>query len=84
MNFFWLQSRFDSWYNSSGTALRSQTSGERGGFVGDELSLRVYYDFTRNIKWESGWAHFFTGGYVKDSGANDDADWFYTQMSLKY
>jgi hypothetical protein len=84
MNFFWLESKFDSWYNSSGTALRSQTVGERGYYVGHEISLRVYYDVSKNIKWESGGVHFFTGGYVQDSGANDDADWFYSQVSLKY
>lgn len=83
-DFFWLQSKFDSWYNSSGTAVRSKTSGDRGYFVGTELSLRVYYDFNKNLKLESGYAHFFPGGYVKDSGVDDDVDWFYSQMAFKF
>lgn len=83
-DFFWLNSKFDSWYNSSGTALRSKISGERGYYVGSELSLRVYYDFNKSFKLESGYAHFFPGGYVKDSGADDDVDWFYSQMAFKF
>ena len=84
VDLFWLQSKFDSWYNSSGTAMHSKTSGDRGYFVGSEVSLRAYYDLNKYIKLESGYAHFFPGGYVKDSGANDDVDWFYSQMAFKF
>ena len=84
IDFYWLQSKFDSWYNSSGTAVRSKTSGERQYYVGSELSLRASYDFNKFFKWESGYAHFFVGGYLGDSGANDDADWVYSQISFKY
>lgn len=84
LDFFWLQSKFDSWYNASGTATRTQTSGDRNYYVGSEASIRFNYDFTKNIKWESGYAHFFSGGYAKDTGADDDVDWVYSQLSLKY
>lgn len=83
-DFFWLQSKFDNWYSSSGGNVRTKTSGERGYYVGSEVSLRAAYEVNKNIKLESGYAHFFTGGYVKDSGADDDADWFYTQIVAKY
>ena len=84
VDFFWLQSKFDNWYNSSGGNVRTKTSGERGYYVGSEVSLRAAYEVNKNIKLESGYAHFFSGGYVKDSGADDDADWFYTQIVAKY
>lgn len=83
-DFFWLNSKFDAWYNSSGSAVRSKTSGERGYYVGSELALRAYYEFNKNLKFESGYAHFFPGGYVKDSGADDDVDWFYSQAAFKF
>ncbi len=83
-DFFWLESKSDSWYNSSGTAVRTKTSGDRNYFVGSELSLRANYDWTKNIKLEGGYAHFFTGGFVKDTGADDDADWVYSQLNIKY
>ena len=81
---FWLQSKFDNWYNSSGGTVRAKTSGERGYYVGSEVSLRAAYEVNKNIKLESGYAHFSPGGYVQDSGANDDADWFYSQIVAKY
>jgi hypothetical protein len=84
MNFFWLMSTNDSWYDSTGSALRTDNSGLRSHYVGQEVSLRASYEVNRNIKLESGYAHFFTGGYVKDSGANDDADWVYAQATLHY
>ena len=80
----WLQSKFDFWSNSSGTAMRSKTSGDRRYFVGTELSLRTYYDLNKCIKLESGYAHFFPGGYVQDSGSDDDVDWFYSQVAFKF
>lgn len=84
IDLFWLQSKFDNWYNSSGGNMRTKTSGDRGYYIGSELSLRMYYEFNKNLKFESGYAHFFPGGYVKDSGNNDDVDWFYTQAALKF
>lgn len=84
IDFYWLQSKNDSWYNSSGTALRTKTSGDRRYYVGSEVSIRFYYDFAKNIKFEVGYSHFFSGSYVKDTGANDDADWIYSQLTLKF
>ncbi len=84
VNFFWLESKFDPWVNSSGTTVRSKTGGNREYYVGNEASLRAYYDVTKNIKWETGYAHFFTGEYIEDSGADDDVDWAYTQVTFKY
>ena len=83
-DFFLLNSKFDSWYNSSGTAVRTKTSGERGYFVGTELSVRGYYDLNKYLKFEAGYAHFFPGEFVEDSGADDDIDWVYSQAILKF
>lgn len=84
MNFFWLYSNKDSWYNSSGTKLRTNTSGNAAYYVGQEVSVRVQYNLNNYVKLESGYAHFFSGPYVKDTGANDDADWFYIQSQIKF
>ena len=83
IDFFWLQSKNDSWYNSAGTAVRP-INNKAHNYVGSESSLRFYYDFTKNIKFETGYAHFFAGGYLKYSGANDDADWIYSQLTVKF
>ncbi|MBL8013782.1 MAG: alginate export family protein, partial [Candidatus Omnitrophica bacterium] len=83
-DFFWLQSKYDSWYNSSGSVIRSKTTGERDYFVGSEVSLRLFYDLNKYLKLETGYAHFFPGGFARDSGADDDIDWVYSQAALKF
>ncbi len=84
VDFFWLDSTKDNWVNSSGTVLRSGTTNRVSSFVGTEISLRAYYEITKNIKFEVGYAHFATGGFVRDTGACDDADWAYSQIILRY
>lgn len=82
-NFFWLASNKDSWYDSTGAKLRTSSTGNVSSYVGQEASLVMRYDLNKYINFDSGYAHFFTGSYVKDTGANDDADWVYFQVNLK-
>jgi len=84
VNFFWLDNIHDSWYNSSGSKLRTGIQGNEHSFVGTETSLVGKYDLTKEIQVEGGYAHFFSGPYVKDTGAHNDADWLYSQISLKF
>ncbi len=84
LDLFWLDSKSDSWYSSSGSVTRTKTSGDRNLYLGSEASVRFYYDVTKNIKLETGYAHFFTGGYIKDTGADDDINWLYSQLTFKF
>ena len=60
------------------------TKGRIKHYVGEEISLRAAYDFNKNTKFELGAAHFFTGKYVQASGPNEDVNWVYSQLSLKF
>jgi hypothetical protein len=85
VDFFWLDNVNDSWYNSSGAVIRSKPdSGKCSSYVGSEVSMRFYYDFTKKIKFELGYAHFFPGSYVRDTGSSNSADWAYSQLAIKY
>lgn len=85
VDFFWLMSTKDSWYDSTGAALRSiPTRGRINHHVGEEVSLRAAYELNKNVKMEIGTAHFFTGKYVAETGSNDDANWVYSQLSMKF
>lgn len=84
VHFFWLDSKFDSWVNSAGTVIRSQTAGDRAYYVGTEAALMASYEVNKFVKLETGYAHFFTGSYVRDTGADDEADWLYSQMTFTY
>lgn len=83
VNLFWLDNNHDSWYDSAGKKLRTNTTGRAGAYVGREASLLVKYDISDEAKFDAGYAHFSTGEYVEDTGAHSDADWMYFQLSLK-
>lgn len=83
-DFFWLDSVNDAWYNTSGSVVRKKTAGDRRSYVGSEVSLRFYYDFSKNVAWEAGCARFFSCAYVRDTGAANNADWVYMQCIIKY
>ncbi len=82
-SFFWLDSYRDYWYDSSGARLRFKSKGKADNYVGQETSLVAKYDLSDTVKLDAGYAHFFSGDYVGDTGARDDADWFYLQAVLK-
>ena len=82
-SYFWLAQNRDSWYDSSGKKLRTNAAGTAGAYVGREASLVAKYDLGGGSALDGGYAHFFTGSYVKDTGSHDDADWLYFQLTVK-
>jgi hypothetical protein len=84
VNYFWLDDTKDAWYNSSGSRVKTATTADVDSFVGTEVSLVGKYDLTKEVQLEAGAAHFFTGDYVKDRGVHDDADWVYSQITIKF
>ncbi|MCX5707931.1 MAG: alginate export family protein [Candidatus Omnitrophica bacterium] len=84
VNYFWLDSTRDIWYSSLGSTIKTATTSDVDSFVGTEVSLIGKYDLTKEIQLEAGYAHFYAGGYVKDRGAHDDADWCYAQTTIKF
>ena len=82
-SYFWLAQNRDSWYDSTGKKLRTNAAGTAGAYVGREASLVAKYDLGGGAGLDGGYAHFFTGAYVKDTGKHDDADWLYLQFAVK-
>ena len=83
-NYFWLANVRDSWYDSAGKKLRTlPATASAGAYVGQEVSLLAKCDLGGGAVVDGGYAHFFTGPYVKDTGTRSDADWMYFQVSLK-
>lgn len=82
-NYFWLAQNRDSWYDASGKKLRTNAAGTAGAYVGREASFVAKYDFGGGSAIDAGYARFFTGAYVKDTGAHDNADWLYLQLTVK-
>ena len=91
---FWLADTHDAFYPESSAARSSNGYGKDPSlsrFVGSELDLLAKYQINSLLEVQLGYAHFFAGGYIKESvakvpanGGATDADWFYLQMTLNF
>jgi hypothetical protein len=84
VHFFWLDTVKDAWYDCRGKTIRKDSTGTADNFVGEEVNLLVNYTLNKNWKFETGYAHFFAGPYVKDTGASDDSDYGWFQTSYLF
>ncbi|MBI4351473.1 MAG: alginate export family protein [Elusimicrobia bacterium] len=82
-SYLWLAAVRDSWYDSAGKKLRTNAAGTADPYVGREVSLLAKWEIGGGAALDGGYAHFFTGQYVKDTGKHDDADWAYLQFNMK-
>ena len=89
---FWLADTHDYWYRSNGiSTLRTTTPAgvdvrtiNAGNFAGQEADFIASYDVTKNVKLQAGYAHFFAGDYLVDTGAHSDADFGYVMTTFQF
>ena len=89
---FWLASTEDFWYRSNGiSTLRTLTPDGRdvrtigaSSFAGQEIDVDASYELHKNVKVRVGYAHFFAGQYLADTGPHSDADFAYFMTTFSY
>ncbi len=89
---FWLADTNDYWYRSNGNStLRTKTPDGRdvrtigaSYFAGQEADVIISYDVTKNLKSQTGYAHFFAGQYLVDTGPHSDADFGFAMTTLSF
>jgi hypothetical protein len=89
---FWLANTEDFWYRSNGiSTLRTKTPDGRDvrligarNFAGQEIDLTATYEITKNLKFQTGYSHFFAGDYLVDTGPHSDADFGYVMTTLSF
>ena len=84
---FWLMTNEDVWYRANGTtAVRPLSAAARNAdkFAGSELDFTVTWKPCKQLALQAGYSHFFAGSYLKDTGANDDADFGYVQATIEF
>jgi hypothetical protein len=89
---FWLAETSDYWYRSNGiSTLRTRTpsgtdvrTAGASNFAGHEVNLSFTYKATDWLTVHGGYAHFFAGDYLSDTGPSDDADFAFLQASLVF
>ena len=88
----WLADTSDYWYRSNGVGTaRTRTPDGRdvrtigaSNFAGQELDVIVRWKATSWFNLETGYAHFFAGAYLSETGPADDADFGYVQAQLLF
>jgi len=80
---FWRQNSSDGLYNLTGGVVRA-ADGSKDAYVGNELDLSATWQIQRHLFAYVGWAHFFTGTFIEQTGAHADMDFFYTSVTFTF
>lgn len=80
---FWRADSDDGVYNAGGGVLRP-AGGSDESHVGVEFDFTATYTFDPHTALEAGYAHFFPGNFIDDTGASEDVDWLYIQLSYRF
>ena len=84
-HFFWLTEEEDGWFNAGLGQIRRDSTGSSGNFVGTELDVTMKYTLLDPfaVLW-FGYAHFFPGEYVDDTGDDPDRDFGFAQLLVTF
>jgi hypothetical protein len=76
----------DSLYSAARTVTRTASAGSSGvsDHVGNEIDLSADYKLNSYASFQLGCSHLFPGAYLKDTGANNDANFVYLQTVLSF
>ena len=76
----------DAWV---GSGLQDPT-GAAGNFLGQDVEVRIDWQWDTVTLWRIGYDHFFTGSYVENlarvpgNPPGKDSDYFYVQTELRF
>lgn len=84
---YWLATTNDTWNRANAvTAVRplSPLARSASSYAGSEIDLTVWWTISKNVSLLAGYAHYFAGEYLDDTGAGDDADFGYAQLTFNF
>ncbi len=82
-HFFWRAEAADALYNAGGGVVRPGAPGTSKD-VGSEIDVVASYRFNRNFDIEAGFSHFFAGKFIKQTGPDEDINFFYLQTQFYF
>ena len=80
---FWRQNTNDGLYNLSGGLVRGD-NGSDASYVGNEFDIVANWQINRHTSAYIGWAHFFAGDFLADTGPSQDADFVYASVTFTF
>jgi hypothetical protein len=83
-HWFWLANTNDAWYRANGTTRVRPITPGAPNYVGAELDVLMTFQPVKPLVIWVGYSHFFAGSYVCATGACDDADFGYAQMTINF
>jgi hypothetical protein len=82
-HFFWRQNTGDATYNLTGGVVRAGT-GTTASAIGSEFDAVINWQVQRHLSTYVGYAHFFTGPFLRRTGAHDDMDFIYAAVTFTF
>jgi hypothetical protein len=79
---WWLANRHDSLYNAGGAPIARVAGGAASTYVGQEIDVQLTRALTPQILVAGGYAHMFTGRFLKE--ATPGADYSYPYLMVTY
>jgi hypothetical protein len=79
---WWLANRQDALYNAGGAAIARVPGGAQSAHVGQEIDVQLTRALTPQILVAGGYAHMFTGPFLKE--ATPGADYSYPYVMVTY
>jgi hypothetical protein len=80
---FWRQNTNDGVYNLTSEEVRA-ANGSHARSLGNEFDLAAYWQMDRHTSAYMGWAHFFTGAFLNETGAHSDEDFLYAAVTFTF
>ncbi len=81
-HWFFLDAKESAWFNASGSVFRGANP-NASTQLGEELDMYATYTFNKYLSALIGYSHFFAGPFAQDTGGDDGANFFYTQLAFK-
>jgi hypothetical protein len=82
-HFFWRQNVNDAVYNLTGGVVRA-TGASRAAYIGSEFDISLNWQIQRHLNAYFGYAHFFTGPFIQQTGPHEDEDFAYAMGTFTF
>ncbi|MDP9170348.1 MAG: alginate export family protein [Acidobacteriota bacterium] len=83
-NNWYLASRFDAMYNSSGTALFRSATGVAGSHIGQELDFIATWTVVKPLQIQGGFGHIFPGEFLRNTTPGKPYNFPYAMFSYRF
>ncbi len=82
-HFFWLDNPADALYNAGAGIVRSGRP-EAARRVGSEIDFTAGHAFSRFLRWDLGYCHFWAGPFIRATGPGESIGFFYLSIQTTF